>query len=270
MPDSPPISLAGSLWMTIAGQNFGGAQRISLLQQIAAYGSITQAAKALNISYKAAWDALDAMNNLAGEPLLERSTGGKGGGGSRLTARGQQLVDNFQRLDRLHQDFIAQLSQQAAHLADDLLLLRNLQMKISARNQFAARVRRIHAGAVNDDIELELTSGTRLLAQITRESTAELALAPGIELVALIKASSIMLVTGDIQSDQFSTPNQLSGQIVRIQPGAVNTEIVLDLGQSNRLAAIIPQDSAEQMGLREGQQVSALIQAADILLARNL
>ena len=56
-------------------------QRIALLQHIAEQGSITRAAKSAGISYKAAWDAIDELNNLAQTPLVERSVGGKGGGG---------------------------------------------------------------------------------------------------------------------------------------------------------------------------------------------
>ena len=66
-------------------QNFGGPGRIALVACIAECGSITQAAKAIKMSCKAAWDAIDGLNNLAGEPLVERLTGGKGGGGTRLT-----------------------------------------------------------------------------------------------------------------------------------------------------------------------------------------
>ena len=58
-------------------------QRIALLAQIAELGSITRAAKAVGISYKGAWDAIDELNNLAERPLVERSVGGKGGGGAR-------------------------------------------------------------------------------------------------------------------------------------------------------------------------------------------
>lgn len=69
------IELHGSIWMTVGGANLGGPGRIELLSRIADCGSITQAAKAIGMSYKAAWDAIDTMNNLAGEPLVERVTG---------------------------------------------------------------------------------------------------------------------------------------------------------------------------------------------------
>ena len=64
--------------------SFLGDTRIRLLEAIDKHGSISQAAKAVPLSYKAAWDAIDAMNNLADQPLVVRSTGGKNGGGTLL------------------------------------------------------------------------------------------------------------------------------------------------------------------------------------------
>ena len=87
------LSVGGSIWLTVGGESFGGKARIELLRAIAEKGSITHAAKAVGISYKSAWDAIDTMNTLAGEPLVARSTGGKGGGSTQLTARGRRLVD---------------------------------------------------------------------------------------------------------------------------------------------------------------------------------
>lgn len=66
-----------NLLTTLAHHVVRRPQRITLLQQVAAQGSITQAAKAAGLSYKAAWDAIDEMNNLAGQPLVERSVGGR-------------------------------------------------------------------------------------------------------------------------------------------------------------------------------------------------
>jgi len=116
------IALQGTLWMTVDGQPFGGDDRMRLLACIADHGSITQAAKAVPMSYKTAWDAIDSMNTLAGEALVERVAGGKGGGGTRLTARGQQLLHNYRTLQAEHQAFVQQLATQARALADDYVL----------------------------------------------------------------------------------------------------------------------------------------------------
>src|SRR3569623_2150992 len=98
-PSHEPLEVGGSVWFQAGANTLGGASRIALLAAIGEFGSITSAAKAVGMSYKGAWDAVDAMNNLAGEPLVVRSTGGRGGGGARLTPRAERLIDSFRRLD---------------------------------------------------------------------------------------------------------------------------------------------------------------------------
>ena len=82
MTDKTPPVLHGKLSLDTAMGAFLGDTRIKLLEAIALHGSISQAAKTVPLSYKAAWDAIDAMNNLAPEPLVIRTTGGKHGGGT--------------------------------------------------------------------------------------------------------------------------------------------------------------------------------------------
>src|SRR5690349_7911930 len=89
---APQLALDGSLWVTAGGENLGGPARMGLLRAIGERGSITHAARAVGLSYKGAWDAIEAMNRLAGEALVERSAGGRGGGSTRLTAHGLRLV----------------------------------------------------------------------------------------------------------------------------------------------------------------------------------
>ncbi|MCS0592374.1 TOBE domain-containing protein [Massilia norwichensis] len=259
------IELQGMVWMTVGGEKFGGPGRIDLLAGIAATGSITQAAKAVKMSYKAAWDAIDAMNNLAGEALVERQAGGKGGGGTRLTPRGEQLVKNFRLLDRIHHDFVQQLNRQAAGIADDLHLIGRLNMKTSARNQFFGTVAGVKTGAVNDEVELDIAGGHRLVAIVTHESTESLGLEVGRQAFALIKSSSIILVT-QAEGARFSARNRLQGRVARLTPGAVNTEVVLDLAGGGTVAAIITNESAQALELAEGRDATAMFKASSVIV----
>jgi molybdate transport system regulatory protein len=259
------IALQGSVWMTVGGENFGGQGRVELLAKIAETGSISQASKAIGMSYKGAWDAIDAMNNLAGEPLVERVTGGKGGGGTRLTARGAQLVRNFRVIEQVHRDFVDQLNRQAAGIADDLSLISRLNMKTSARNQFFGTVARVRAGAVNDEIELDIAGGHRIVAIVTHESTESLGLQPGRQAFALIKSSSVILVTRE-DGARFSARNQLAGTVSRLTPGAVNTEVVIDLAGGGSVAAIITNDSAHALELAPGAPVTAMFKASSVIV----
>ena len=251
--------------MMVGGENFGGPGRIALLASIAEHGSITQAAKAIKMSYKAAWDAIDSMNNLAGEPLVERLTGGKGGGGTRLTRRGEQLVENFNIIEREHRRFIDQLSRQAEGIADDFLLIRRMNMKTSARNQFLGKVTDVKRGVVNDEIELEIVGGQKIVAIITHGSTEGLGLSVGAEAFALIKSSSIILVTED-EDAKFSARNRMSGTISRVQAGAVNTEVVIELAGGGAIAAIITNESANALGLVVGAKATGIFKASSVIL----
>ncbi len=259
------MELQGSVWLTVDGEKFGGEQRIALLAKIAECGSITQAAKAIKMSYKAAWDAIDAMSNLAGEPLMQRAAGGKGGGGTRLTQRGEQLVKNFGLIEREHLRFVEQLSQQAEGITDDYLLIRRMSMKTSARNQFRGKVTLVNTGSVNDEIELEISAGQKIVAIVTHESTTELGLKVGAEALALIKSSSVILVTDD-EGARFSARNRLTGSIARVHAGAVNTEVVLELPGGASLAAIVTNESSNSLGLAVGMTASAIFKASSVIV----
>ena len=74
-----------------------------MLQQIKQTGSISRGAKLAGISYKSAWDAINEMNQLAERTLVERATGGKGGGGAQLTRYGERLIELFRLLEQIQQ-----------------------------------------------------------------------------------------------------------------------------------------------------------------------
>jgi molybdate transport system regulatory protein len=258
------VALQGEVWITLDGKDFGGHQRVELLASIAEHGSITQGAKAIGMSYKAAWDAIDAMNNLAGEPLLDRSAGGKGGGGTRLTHRGAQLVANFRRIEYEHNVFMKHLSRQSQGLADDYLLLQSMKMKTSARNQFSGTVANIKRGAVNDEIVLRIVGGQEIVAIITHESAESLCLQEGTEAFALVKASSIILATGE--PGKLSARNQLRGTVCRVQPGAVNSEVTIALPGGGTISATVTRDSEQSMELEVGVEATALFKASSVII----
>ena len=76
-----------------------GPGKIELLEAIAATGSITAAARALGMSYRRAWLLVDMMNRCFKHPVVEAETGGKRGGGTRLTALGAEVVQRYRRIE---------------------------------------------------------------------------------------------------------------------------------------------------------------------------
>lgn len=263
---APRLQARGSLWITADGESLGGHGRMALLRAVAEQGSITQAAKAFGISYKAAWDAIDAMNRVAGEDLVERSSGGRGGGSTRLTGHGRQLLERYAQVDAVHQRFVKLLTDEAFDLSRPFSVLNVLKLKTTARNQFVGTVTAMRSGAVNDEVELTLPGGTRLVAIVTRESVDALALRIQQPAVALIQAASVVLATG-IGQAKLSTRNRLHGAVRSVKPGAVNAEVTLDIDSGGQIVAMVAEASVGELGLAPGVHAAALVKAPDVILA---
>jgi molybdate transport system regulatory protein len=255
----------GSLWLTDGSRRWGGSDRVELLAQIGATGSITAAARAVGMSYKGAWDAVEAMNNLAGEPLVLRSAGGRGGGGAKLTPRAERLIASFRGIEAEHRRFVERLAALGEDASDDLHLLRNFTMRTSARNQLAGTVRRVVEGAVNDTVEVALPGGARVVATVTRESAAALGLAAGRAVVVLVKASWVLVALPG-EGLRVSAANRLPGTIARVQAGAVNGEASIALEGGGSMVAIVTMESVDALGLAEGLPVVALFDASAVIL----
>jgi len=143
------IGLTGNLWLNRAENKFLGGDRIHLLEKIDELGSITKAAKDVGISYKTAWDTINMINNLAEKPLVDRLTGGKGGGGTSLTAEGKKVIEQFKTIQEEHRKFLDNLEGRLGDTASLYQFLRRISMKVSARNTFSGSVSKITKGAVN-------------------------------------------------------------------------------------------------------------------------
>ena len=138
-------------------------------------------------------------------------------------------------------------------------------MKTSARNQFAGTVSAVKSGAINDEIELEVGGGLRVVATVTRESCEELGLKVGAKAFALVKASSVILLT-DADGVRLSARNQFAGTVSQITPGAVNTEVVLGLPGGSSVAAVITNESARTLSLETGSAATALFKASSVIV----
>lgn len=245
-----------------------GRDRIQLLEAVDRHGSITKAAKAVGLSYKAAWDALNAVNNLLPRPVIVSQAGGAHGGGALVTEEGKALITAFHLLEQRLARFADALAAKGAQgaLADPISLLRSLDMKTSARNAFRCVVSEIKRGPVTAEVILQLSDLVTLAAVITSDSVDALALTVGGHAVALVKSTFIMLAPGG-QPPLTSARNSIAGTIISREDGPINAEIVLDLGGGKTLAAIVTHESAERLGLRVGDPACAMFKASHVILA---
>lgn len=139
-------------------------------------------------------------------------------------------------------------------------------MKVSARNQFIGTVSEVHLGAVNAEVYIQLKGGDMIVAAITKESLESLAIKTGMEVIALVKAPQIILVT-DFGGYKLSARNQLQGTVTKIKQGEVNAEVDIDTAGGNKIATTVTKDSIEILGLHEGQLATAVFKASVVIIA---
>ncbi|MFP5469982.1 MAG: winged helix-turn-helix domain-containing protein [Bacteroidia bacterium] len=87
------------IWICTQEGTFLGEGRIKLLKEIDTCGSISMAAKKMNMSYKKAWSLINSINAQSKSPLVERTTGGKGGGGTIVTNAGKKAIKIFEQIN---------------------------------------------------------------------------------------------------------------------------------------------------------------------------
>jgi molybdate transport system regulatory protein len=102
----PKPGLRGRVWIDGPEGTFIGFGRVVLLERIMEHGSITKAAKSMEMAYRHAWDLVDSMNRQSKKPLVELATGGKGGGGARVTEEGIRAIKTFRRFHDDLQTFL--------------------------------------------------------------------------------------------------------------------------------------------------------------------
>ena len=259
------VSVAATLSLLRADKAFLGGDRVDLLEAIGRFGSITRAAREVGVSYKTAWDAVDAMNNAAERPLVDRAAGGLGGGGTRLTEEGKGTVLLYRVLQDEHQRFIERLEGRLGDVGRFYSIVRRVAMRVSARNVFLGRIEELRKGAVSTEVTLSIKEGETLCSVITNESAGILGLSPGMEAYAFFKASAVILGR-DLHDAKVSARNLLCGTVDWILHGPVNAEVTVLLPGGSVLTAIITEESAKRLSLAAGDHVCALVKASSVIL----
>lgn len=240
------------------GINFLGQTRMALLEEISRTGSISQAAKVVGISYKGAWDTIDTLNNLSEKPLVEKSAGGKDGGGTKITSYGQEMMKTFR-------DIEAQYQKNPPRIQDTI---KRFSMVTSARNQFTGTITKIIKGAVSAEVILKLDDTIQLTAIVPNSSLLDLDLNKGSIAHALFQSTCAVLSTE--KNLKISARNQFLGKVERVEKGAVNSEVTVNLGNRKIVTSTISNVSVLELKLKPGKEVMVLIKSSDVILGVNL
>jgi molybdate transport system regulatory protein len=103
------IAVRSKVWLEKDGKLFMGWGRATLLERIDQLGSISAAAKSMNLTYRNAWLWVEAMNRLASAPLVEKSAGGDRGGYARLTGEGRRIITDYKEKRARFQELLRQV-----------------------------------------------------------------------------------------------------------------------------------------------------------------
>ena len=243
-------------------------KRIDILRQIGACGSISQAARAVGVSYKAAWQAVDTLTNLAGTPLVARAVGGAGGGGAQLTEAGHQLLAAADAMAQARGAVLARW-QATPHAGPALA---RLAVRTSMRNQLPCVVDRLAVQGqivcVHLRLEGEGAGAVSLASRITRESAELLGLQPGLAVLALCKATAVRVERGgrSAPAPAAAAPAgtlRLPGRATRVVRGESGDEVSAELAAGLHMVGF----AAPHSGLRAGSAVVLVVEENAVVLA---
>lgn len=249
------MQLDGRIWITIDNKPFLGMGRIKLLKLIDEKGSISKAAKELKMSYKAAWDMIDSMNSIAKDPLVERVTGGSGGGGTVVTATGKQMIKDYETISKKHQELFSFLSDNSDDLEKFVKKTQKIALRTSARNQFWGEVVEINQSDLTSEIKVSIDGSINIYTTITKKSKEEMELKVGSEVFLLIKASFIEL-------NSSSHKNSFEATIKEIKTTEKTSELLLAVTDSFQLVATI----SDNLNLNSGDKVTVGIDPNNIIV----
>jgi molybdate transport system regulatory protein len=171
------------IWLELEGESLLGKGGANLLESIEKEGSLTKAAKNLNLSYRYAWGYLQKIEKRIGEPIVEPFKGGRdGGGGMRLTPLGKYLLRKYKRFE----SFIE-------HAMENSELWEACGFSIPDKNRLSGEIVNVETGDNAAFVQIELKKPFTITSIITTKSTQDLEISEGSEVKIFIKSTEVMI-----------------------------------------------------------------------------
>ena len=240
---------------------FADPKRIRLLQEIEKCGSINQAAKNASVSYKSAWDHLEAMNQISPKPLLERNIGGRNGGGTALTVYAQRLLKLYDLLEQTQEKAFDILHDEKVPLNSLLSAMARFSLQTSARNQFFGKVQALRFEDIHCFVDILLEDFDKpLTVSITEKSAVRLKLESDKEVMVMFKAPWVKITA----NPQENLPNQFKATVTSIIDKGEAGEAILALEGSNiEFCATLTKDQHVEIN----QSVWASVDPEQVIIA---
>jgi len=227
------VKIDGKLWIDINGQGTASHGRIKLLELVGETGSIKKAAETLGMSYKAAWETINTLNSIYGKNLVERKTGGRGGGGTTLTEQGRTLIKTYNHYATIHELYLTDITQM---------------------NCIEAVITNITEGySTARTLKGDIITCVRLDKEIKAGDSVSL----------FIKPSDIILMKG--RDFETSARNVLKTSVKSIIENDGKSEIILKTERDETFTTKITSTSAEKLKIVKNAEVYALFKTTSVL-----
>jgi molybdate transport system regulatory protein len=251
------FTLASDLFLRKQEKNFLSLKKVQLLENIMVYGSISQAAKASSITYKTAWDWIDKMNALAPKPLVQKISGGKGGGGTIVTVYAKELMKTYEEVDALHQKHLETLQKAFDHLGD-------AKEKTFSFSRLEAEIKKISIHENRANLELRLSYGACIHIQSPSSFVKVNALEVGSKSSVLIESEAVSVSRS--LDKEISSRNKLKGRVDAITIDGEDVLLTLLLGEGQCLTSRITYKSYTEMQIKKGDELTAMFKAYNATL----
>jgi len=171
------------VWIEYKGAPVLGKGGAEILQAIAKTNSLSKAAVKLGMSYRYLWNYIQKTQKVLEEPIVDTFKGGKaGGGGAKLTALGQSLLAEYQRVESYLSEVLSDIEHWEV-----------VSLKISARNQLKGKVLSIEKDQITAKVKIEIKAPATVTAVITKEAVEDLGIKVGDEVHAIVKSTEVMV-----------------------------------------------------------------------------
>jgi molybdate transport system regulatory protein len=174
---------SGKVWIEYNGTSVLGKGGAEILKAIATEQSILKAAEKLEMSYRYVWNYLQKIQKTIESPVVVTYKGGKsGGGGTKLTELGQSLIEEYQHVEGLMSEVLADQEHWEV-----------LRLKISARNQLEGKVVSIEKDGITAKVKVEIKAPAVITSVITKEAVEDLGIKVGDEAKVVVKSTEVMI-----------------------------------------------------------------------------
>ena len=247
----------GNIWIKKDNRGFIGRGRVELLKNIQIYGSISKAAKAMKMSYKAAWDSVDIMNKLSNKALVTKITGGKGGGGTVITSHAKELIQSYEEISKLHKTYFETLENSFNKQIDDT------SSNEPTFSRLKGTISKMENIDDNYEISIELENKQILTSIESKKLVSNRDFKIDEEINFLIESDAIT-ITKELQNS--SARNKLQGKIISISDDKINSIITIDCGENDIIYSKITSSSCKNLDLKENDEVFASFKAYNIII----